>query len=195
MLNQEILDTLRRLFEAAQCSSDPEPAAMCVSTVGADGRVSARMVLLKHLDERGLCFFTHYESEKGAQIAEHPQVALTLHWKHLKTPAQVRVEGRAEKMGAEESDAYFASRARLSQIGAWASRQSQTLPDRATLTERVARREREFEGREVPRPPYWGGYRVIPSMVEFWYAHEHRLNERIRWDWIDGEWRKRLLYP
>ena len=98
-------------------------------------------------------------------------------------------------MSAEESDAYFASRARLSQIGAWASRQSQTLPDRATLAERVARREREFEGREVPRPPYWGGYRVLPDMVEFWYAHEHRLNERIRWDSVNGEWQKRLLYP
>jgi pyridoxamine 5'-phosphate oxidase len=195
MLNQEILGTLRRLFEAAQRSSDLEPAAMCVSTAGADGRVSARMVLLKQIDERGLCFFTHYESEKGAQISEHPQVALTLHWKHLQTPAQVRVEGRAERMSAEESDTYFASRARLSQIGAWASRQSQTLPDRATLAERVARREREFEGREVPRPPYWGGYRVLPDMVEFWYAHEHRLNERIRWDLIDGEWQKRLLYP
>ncbi|HJU27296.1 MAG TPA: pyridoxamine 5'-phosphate oxidase [Rhodanobacteraceae bacterium] len=195
MLNQEILGTLRRLFEAAQRSSDPEPSAMCVSTVGADQRVSARMVLLKHVDERGLCFFTHFESEKGVQIAEHPQVALTLHWKHLQTPAQVRVEGRAVKMDATESDEYFATRARLSQIGAWASRQSQTLPDRATLAERVARREREFEGREVPRPPNWGGYRVVPDMVEFWYAHEHRLNERVRWELIGGEWRKRLLYP
>lgn len=195
MLNQEILDQLQRLLEAARRSGDPEPAAMNVATVGADGRVSSRMVLLKSFDERGLAFFTHYDSDKGKQIEAHPQVALCLHWKHLQPPAQVRIEGRAEKMSAQESDHYFASRARLSQIGAWASQQSRTLPDRATLEERVARRMREFEGREVPRPPQWGGYRVLPDIVEFWYGHEHRLNERVRWELRDGEWSKRWLYP
>ena len=169
--------------------------AMTLATADARGRPSARMVLLKRIDERGLCFFTHYDSDKGAQIDAHPQAALTLHWKHLQPPAQVRVEGRVEKMGAEESDAYFAQRPRLSQIGAWASRQSQTLPDRATLSERVQRREREFEGRAVPRPPRWGGYRVVPDMVEFWYGHAARLNERVRWELRDGEWSWRLLYP
>lgn len=195
MLNQEILGQLRRLLDAARQSSDPEPTAMNVATVGTDGRVSSRMVLLKSIDERGLCFFTHYDSEKGLQIDAHPQIALCIHWKNLTTPTQVRIEGRAEMVTAQESDEYFASRERLNQIGAWASRQSQTLPDRATLSERMAHREREFEGREVPRPPRWGGYRVAPEMVEFWYAHEHRLNERVRWELRDNEWSWRLLYP
>ncbi|MDQ2972792.1 MAG: pyridoxamine 5'-phosphate oxidase [Rhodanobacteraceae bacterium] len=195
MLNQAILRRFQSLLDAAKRSSDPEPTAMSVATLGDDGRVSSRMVLLKSIDERGLYFFTHYDSDKGRQIEVHSQVALTLLWKQVQPPAQVRIEGRAEKISAQESDEYFASRARLSQIGAWASRQSQTLPDRATLEERVARRMREFEGREVPRPPQWGGYRVVPDMVEFWYGHEHRLNERVCWELLDGEWTKRLLYP
>ncbi|MGH8215965.1 MAG: pyridoxamine 5'-phosphate oxidase [Rhodanobacteraceae bacterium] len=195
MLPPEVLDTLRRLFDEARSSNDPEPAAMCVSTAGPDGRVSARMVLLKQIDERGLCFFSNYESDKGEQIDTHPQLALTLYWRYLDPPAQVRVEGRAERISAAESDAYFTTRPRLRQLGAWASRQSRTLPDRATLASEVARYEREFEGRAVPRPPYWGGYRVAPGLVEFWYAHSDRLNERVRWEHLEGEWRKRLLYP
>jgi len=195
MLNREILDTLRGLLERARRDGDPEPGAMNVATVGKDGRISARMVLLKQVDERGLTFFTDYRSEKAEAIAAHPQIALTLHWKHLKPAAQVRVEGMAEKLGAEESDAYFSTRARLAQLGAWASEQSRTLPSRELLERRVGEREREFEGGEVPRPPHWGGYRVIPDVVEFWYAHQHRLNERVRWDLIAGEWKKRLLYP
>lgn len=195
MLPQEVLDTLTRLFDQARSSPDPEPAAMCVSTVAPDGRASARMVLLKQIDARGLCFFSNYDSDKGRQIDAHPQLALTLHWRHLDPPAQVRVEGRAERMSAAESDAYFATRSRLRQLGAWASQQSRTLPDRSTLAHEVARREREFEGHEVPRPPNWGGYRVVPDLVEFWYAHKDRLNERVRWECREGEWRKRLLYP
>ncbi|HEX7128953.1 MAG TPA: pyridoxamine 5'-phosphate oxidase [Rhodanobacteraceae bacterium] len=195
MLNLEILATLRNLIDEARRNGDPEPGAVNVATVGADGRVSARMVLLKHVDERGFTFFTDYRSEKAHAIEAHPQIALTLHWKHLQPAAQVRVEGRAEKLSAEESDVYFATRARLSQLGAWASEQSSTLPDRKLLEQRVEQREREFADREIPRPPHWGGYRVIPDMVEFWYAHVHRLNERERWELIDGAWRKRLLYP
>jgi pyridoxamine 5'-phosphate oxidase len=195
MLNLEILATLRSLIDEARRNGDPEPGAVNVATVGADGKVSARMVLLKHVDERGFTFFTDYRSEKALAIEAHPQVALTLHWKHLQPAAQVRVEGRAEKLGAEESDVYFTTRARLSQLGAWASEQSGTLPDRKLLEQRVEQREREFADREIPRPPHWGGYRVIPDMVEFWYAHVHRLNERERWELIDGAWRKRLLYP
>ncbi|MGH8213712.1 MAG: pyridoxamine 5'-phosphate oxidase [Rhodanobacteraceae bacterium] len=195
MLNQEILATLRGLLEQARRNGDPEPGAMNVATVGADGQVSARMVLLKHVDERGLTFFTDYRSEKAEAIAAHPQVALTLHWKHMKPAAQVRVEGAAEKLPPGESDAYFATRGRLAQLGAWASEQSRTLPGRELLESRVGEREREFEGCAVPRPPHWGGYRVVPEMIEFWYAHEHRLNERVRWGFVDGTWRKRLLYP
>lgn len=195
MLNPAILETLRRLHAAALASGDPDPNAMTVATADRDARVHARMVLLKTFDERGLTFFTRYDSDKGTQLAANPRVALCMHWRRLDPPAQVRIEGRAEKLPAAESDAYFATRERLRQLGAWASLQSRTLPDRATLEARVAQCAREFEGRDVPRPPEWGGYRVVPDMVEFWYAHQHRLNERTRWEITDGEWRSRLLYP
>lgn len=195
MLNPTILEILQRLYAAALASDDPEPNAMNVATADADGRVHSRMVLLKTLDERGLSFFTDYEGDKGHQLAANPRVALCLHWKHVEPSAQVRLEGHAEKLPAEESDAYFATRPRLSQVGAWASLQSQTLPDRATLEQRVAEVERKFTEGPVPRPSKWGGYLVVPDMVEFWYAHEHRLNERHRWELVDGAWRERLLYP
>lgn len=195
MLNPEILSTLRDLIEQSRRNGDPEPGAVNVATVGADGRVSARMVLLKHVEARGLTFFTDYRSEKAQDIAAHPQIALTLHWKHLQPAVQVRVEGRAEKLDPVESDEYFATRARLSQIGAWASEQSSILPEREVLAHKVAQREREFENREIPRPSHWGGYRVMPDMVEFWYAHQNRLNERVRWELRDGAWTRKLLYP
>lgn len=194
-LDATILETLQRLHAAARASGDHEPDAMNVATADPDGRVHSRMVLLKTLDERGLTFFTDYESDKGRQIAANPRIALCLHWKQLDPAAQVRIEGRAEKLSAAESDAYFATRERLSQLGAWASLQSQTLPDRATLEQRVADVERQFAERPVPRPTKWGGYLVVPEMVEFWYAHEHRLNERHRWEFVEGAWRKRMLYP
>jgi pyridoxamine 5'-phosphate oxidase len=195
MLNPTILETLQRLYAAALASDDPEPNAMNVSTADPDGRVHSRMVLLKTLDERGLTFFTDYEGDKGRQLAANPRIALCLHWKQVEPVAQVRIEGRAEKLPAEDSDAYFATRARFSQLGAWASLQSQTLPDRATLDQRVADVERRFSEHPVPRPAKWGGYLVVPDMVEFWYAHEHRLNERHRWERVEGTWRERLLYP
>lgn len=195
MLNLEILAVLRNLIDEARRNGDPEPGAVNVATVGGDGKVSSRMVLLKHVDERGFTFFTDYRSEKAQAIEAHSQIALTLYWKHLQPAAQVRIEGRAEKLDAQESDVYFATRARLSQLGAWASEQSSALPDRKLLEHRVEQREHEFAGREIPRPSHWGGYRVVPDMIEFWYAHVHRLNERERWDLVDGEWRKRLLYP
>lgn len=194
-LHATILETLQRLHAAALASGDAEPNAMNVATASRDGRVHSRMVLLKAVDERGLTFFTDYEGDKGRQLAANPRVALCLHWKRLDPSAQVRIEGRAEKLPPAESDAYFATRARASQLGAWASLQSQTLPDRATLEQRVADVERRFGDGPVPRPGKWGGYLVVPDMVEFWYAHEHRLNERQRWDLVAGEWRQRLLYP
>src|SRR5690348_6665158 len=195
MFDPAILETLQSLYAAALASDDPEPNAMNVATADPDGRVHSRMVLLKTLDERGLTFFTDYEGDKGHQLAANPRVALCLHWKHAEPAAQVRIEGLAEKLPPEESDAYFATRPRLSQLGAWASLQSQTLPDRATLERRVDEFERRFAGRDVPRPAEWGGYRVLPHMVEFWFAGEHRWNERERWEILDGGWRKRQLYP
>ena len=195
MLNPTILETLKRLYAAALASDDPEPTAMNIATADPDGRVHSRMVLLKTLDERGLTFFTDYEGDKGRQLADNPRVALCLHWKHVEPAAQVRIEGHAEKLPPEESDAYFATRPRLSQLGAWASLQSRTLPDRATLERRLAEVDRQFTERSVTRPAKWGGYLVVPDMVEFWYAHEHRLNERHRWDLVGGAWRERLLYP
>lgn len=195
MLNQTILENLRRLHAATCASGDPEPNAMTVATADPDGRVHARMVLLKTFDARGLTFFTHYASDKGMQLAANPRVALCLHWKCLEPPTQIRIEGVARKLPAEESDAYFATRERLSQLGAWASLQSQTLPERVALDARIEDVERKFAGRPVSRPPEWGGYRVEPDMLEFWYAGAHRWNERERWELLDGEWRKRLLYP
>lgn len=195
MLNPEILHAFRQLLDEAKASGDPEPAAMNLATVDAAGRVASRIVLLKGADERGFRFHTNYDSDKGAQLAAHPQVALCFHWKPLRHGVQVRVEGAARKLPAEESDAYFASRPRGSQIGAWASLQSQTLPDRHSFDERVARCEHEFEGREVPRPPHWGGFLVEPDMVEFWYGAEFRLHERVRWSRHGQTWTNRLLYP
>ena len=195
MLNPEILDTLLRLLDEAKASDEREPTAMNLATVDSSGRVASRIVLLKGVDERGLRFYTNYQSDKGSQIEAHPQVALCIHWKQLREGVQVRVEGVARKLQAEESDAYFASRERQSQIGAWASLQSQTLPDRDTFEQRVARYEHEFEGREVTRPPHWGGYVVEPDTLEFWYGAEFRLHERVRWSRHGQTWTNRLLYP
>ena len=194
-LNAAILETLQRLHAAALASGDPEPNAMNIATADPDGRVHSRMVLLKTLDERGPTFFTHYASDKGAQLDANPRIALCLYWKRLDPAAQVRIEGRAEKLPAAESDAYFATRERPSQLGAWASLQSQTLPGRAALDARIDEFDRKFSGRDVPRPAEWGGYRVVPDLVEFWYAGEHRWNERHRWELVGGAWRERLLYP
>jgi pyridoxamine 5'-phosphate oxidase len=195
MLKPEILDTFLRLLDEAKTSGDSEPTAMNVATVDGSGRVSSRIVLLKGADERGFRFYTNYQSDKGGQVEAHSQVALCFHWKQLRDGVQVRVEGIARKLQDEESDAYFASRPRQSQIGAWASLQSQTLPDREAFEQRVARYEQQFDGREVTRPPHWGGYVVEADMLEFWYGAEFRLHERVRWDRHGQTWTCRLLYP
>jgi pyridoxamine 5'-phosphate oxidase len=195
-LYQEALATFSGLLEEARASGDREPTAMTLATADADGRVSARIVLLKSVDALGFRFFTNYESPKGEHIAAHPQVALCFHWKQLREGVQVRVEGEAAKVSAAESDAYFASRPRGSQIGAWASPQSQSLPDRGAFEERIAEFERRFGGGVVPRPPHWGGYIVRPDRIEFWYGANFRLHERVRYvREADGNWRKGMLYP
>lgn len=194
-LHVEAVAAVRELFVAARASGDPEPAAMALATSDARGRLSVRIVLLKELDERGFTFYTNYDSAKAAQLGEQRHAALCLHWKNLRDGVQVRAEGVVEKTSADESDAYFATRVRASQIGAWASLQSQTLPDRAALDARIAHFEREFEGRPVPRPPHWGGFRLVPDMIELWYGQRARLHDRIRYERVDGSWNKRLLYP
>ncbi len=195
MLSPEILHTFVQLLDEAKASDDGEPTAMNLSTVDASGRVASRIVLLKGVDERGFRFYTNYQSDKGNQLDAHPQVSLCFHWKPLRHGIQVRVEGIARKLQAEESDVYFASRPRGSQIGAWASQQSQTLPDRETFEQRVAKYEKEFDGRDVTRPPHWGGFLIEPDMVEFWYGAEFRLHERVRWNRHGQTWTSRLLYP
>ncbi|MGF6493050.1 pyridoxamine 5'-phosphate oxidase [Luteibacter sp. 621] len=195
MLTPEILTTFRGLLDEAKASGDREPTAMNLATVDGTGRVHSRIVLLKAIDAHGLQFFTNYESDKAAQIAAHDQVALCLHWKQIREGIQVRFEGRATKTSAEISDAYFASRPRGSQIGAWASKQSQELPDRQTFEDRVAHFEKEFAGRDVPRPEHWGGYVVAPDRIEFWYGATFRLHERIVHSDHGTSWTTRLLYP
>ena len=195
MLNPEILGTFQKLLGEARTSGDREPTAMNLATIDSSGRVTSRIVLLKGVDERGFRFYTNYQSDKGSQMEGHPQVALCFHWKQLREGVQVRVEGVARKLQEEESDAYFASRARGSQIGAWASLQSQTLPDRETFEQRLVRYEHEFDGRVVPRPPHWGGYLVEPDTLEFWYGAEYRWHERVRWNRHGQTWTSRLLYP
>jgi pyridoxamine 5'-phosphate oxidase len=194
-LHAEALARFRDLLEEATASGDPEPTAMTLATADAHGRPSARTVLLKGCDERGFVFYTHIESVKGQDLRDNPRAALLFHWKHLSPPVQVRIEGRAEIVDDAEADAYFSSRPRMSQIGAWASKQSETLDSREAFEAHVARIEREYEGCEVPRPPGWSGYRVIPDGIEFWYAADFRLHERWRYDLRGGVWSKRMLYP
>jgi pyridoxamine 5'-phosphate oxidase len=194
-LYREVIAQVRELLKEATDAGEPEPAAMTLATADADGRLSARVVLLKGIDERGFVFYTNYESAKAEQLAAHPQAALCIFWKHLRHIVQVRIEGSVELASAEESDAYFASRQRASRIGAWASLQSQTLSDRAELDARVEQFEQRFAGGDVPRPPHWGGYRLVPDMIELWFGQRARLHDRIRYDRIDGVWSKRMLYP
>jgi pyridoxamine 5'-phosphate oxidase len=193
-LYQEALRTFAGLLDEARASGDEEPEAMTLATA-VDGRPSARIVLLKGVDARGFRFFTNYESAKGRQLAANAQAALCFHWKRLRNGVQVRVEGGVARLSAAESDAYFATRFRGSQIGAWASSQSQPLRDRAEFEARIAEIEQRFAGVDVPRPPHWGGFVVAPVQIEFWYGAKFRLHERIQYLQADGEWTKRVLYP
>lgn len=194
-LHAEALLCLRELLDEARAAGDPEPTAMTVASLGDDGRVSARTVLLKALDERGLVFYTNHQSRKGRELLEHPQAALLFHWKTLRDGVQARIEGRVEVVPDEEADAYFASRPRPSQIGAWASLQSETLSSRAEFEQRLQRFEAQFAGGPVPRPPHWSGFRVVPDRFEFWYGAAHRWHERFLYELEDGAWTRRMLYP
>jgi pyridoxamine 5'-phosphate oxidase len=192
---QEALATFTDLLSKAKAAGDSEPTAMTLATVAADGQPSARTVLLKAYDQRGFVFYTNYESSKGQHINAHPKAALLFLWKTLGHQVQVRVEGNVEQVSDAEADAYFASRPRGSQIGAWASLQSQTLDARETFENRIVEFETKYEGVDVPRPAHWSGFRVLPKMIEFWYGAEFRLHERQCYELADGEWHKRMLYP
>jgi pyridoxamine 5'-phosphate oxidase len=171
----------------------PEPTAFALGTVDDRGSPSVRIVLLKAVDDRGFVFYTNYESRKGRELLASHRAAMCFHWQPL--VVQVRVEGTAEPVTAGEADEYFASRARGSQIGAWASTQSRPLARREDLEERVARYEREYENRAVPRPPHWSGFRIKPERIEFWKGMPNRLHERdVYLQHADG-WRTERLYP
>jgi pyridoxamine 5'-phosphate oxidase len=194
-LYAEALATFAELIEQAKAAGDPDATAMTLATADAEGRPAARTVLLKAFDERGFVFYTNYQSRKGRQLTENPHAALLFLWKTLRDQVQVKIEGTVEPVDLAEADAYFASRPRPSQIGAWASLQSQTLDSRATFEARIDAFEKKFEGVEVPRPPHWSGFRVVPEMIEFWYGARFRLHERQQYARVDGAWARRMLYP
>jgi pyridoxamine 5'-phosphate oxidase len=170
-----------------------DPSAMSLATVEKHDQPSVRIVLLKAFDARGFVFYTSFEGRKGRELLANPKAALCFHWAPLEI--QVRVEGTASKVADDEADAYFATRARASQIGAWASRQSETLETPSALNERVARYERQFTGKDVPRPDYWSGFRVRPERIEFWKGKPNRLHERHLYTRDGDGWRIETLYP
>jgi pyridoxamine 5'-phosphate oxidase len=184
----------RWLAEAVKAEV-PEPTAMTLATIGDGGRPAARIVLLKGVAAEGFLFFTNYDSRKGRELALQPSAALLFHWVELER--QVRVEGTVSKASAADSDAYFASRPRLSRIGAWASPQSDPIPDRSWLERQFEAAQERFAANldSIPRPPHWGGYRLLPTTVEFWQGRESRLHDRIRYRREDAHWRIERLAP
>lgn len=194
--NNVLQDPFRRfaeIYAQVQKVVIPEPAAMVLATVSAEGRPSARVVLLKGFDDRGFVFFTNLESRKGRELQANSFAALCFHWPPLEQ--QVRIEGRVASVTDAEADAYFASRPRGAQIGAWASRQSQALTTREELEARVRSFEAKFAGSEVPRPPFWSGFRVIPERMEFWQSRASRLHDRTVYTRQNDTWVIEKLYP
>lgn len=181
-------------FEEALEADLDEPNAMTLSTATPDGQPSARIVLLKGVDERGFAFYTNYRSQKGRELGQNPQAALTFLWKPIER--QVRIEGTAHRMPDEESDAYFRSRPRGSQLGAWTSPQSQIVDGREELEHRMEAVKTEYEGEDdVPRPPHWGGFRLKPQRIEFWQGRPNRLHDRIRYRYLGSDWTRERLAP
>ena len=180
-------------FAEAQASEPNDPEAMALATADASGIPSVRMVLLKGHGPDGFIFYTNDHSRKGCQLAENPNAALLFHWKSLRR--QIRIDGAVERVDGAAADAYFASRGRDSRLGAWASDQSQPLASRQTFMARFDAMKSRFDGQDVPRPPHWGGYRVVPRSIEFWSDGSHRLHERRVFTRSEGGWPETLLYP
>ncbi len=193
-VDRDPIKQFKRWFEEAIKAQLPDPNAMNLATVTADGRPAARTVLLKGFDERGLVFFTNYESRKSKELTRTPWAALTFYWAELNR--QVRIEGSVEKISVRESEEYFQTRPRGSQIGAWASPQSEEVASRAELDRRVQEVEQRFHNQPIPCPPFWGGFRVKPVSIEFWQGRENRLHDRILYALqSDGSWRVCRLAP
>ena len=187
------VEQFRRWFDEALAANLHEPNAMTVATATPGGRPSARVVLLKGFDERGFVFYTNYEGRKGRELEENPRAALLFYWGELER--QVRIEGPVSRVSEEDSDAYYASRPRGSRLGALASEQSRVVGSREVLEGRIRGLEAEYEGSDVSRPAFWGGYRVEPEVVEFWQGRENRLHDRIVYRRDDGDWPIERLQP
>lgn len=193
LLSQEIIDRFNAAMHAARVAGEPEPTAMVLATSDGHGLLTTRTVLLKALDRDGFVFFTNTGSRKGQQLQANPRAAATFLWKFIET--QVHLVGTAFPVTAEEADAYFSTRDRGSQVGAWASLQSQPLDSRETLERRVREVEEKYAGQEVPRPVYWSGFRIQPESVEFWKGQKFRLHDRFRYRVEGSNWVVERLYP
>jgi pyridoxamine 5'-phosphate oxidase len=192
-LQADPFQQFRAWWDVAQTANLPEPTAMTLATVTADGAPDARIVLLRGFDERGFMFFTNYDSQKGRELAANPRAALVFFWPTLNR--QVRLTGGVTKTTRAESEAYFRTRVRGKRIGAWASRQSEVLAHREEFEQRVAEFDAKFPGEDVPLPPNWGGYRVAPATFEFWQGHPERLHDRFRYRHAEDRWLIERLSP
>jgi pyridoxamine 5'-phosphate oxidase len=196
LIQPDPIERFREVYSLAEKidrSVLPEPTAMALGTVGEDGSPSVRIVLLKAYDERGFVFYTNYDGRKGRELLARPRAALCFFWPTI--DIQVRIEGSVVEVADDEADAYFATRHRMSQIGAWASRQSEPLENPDALDKRVRKYETEFEGKAVPRPPHWSGFRVHPERIEFWKGKPNRLHERHLYTRAGNRWKIETLYP
>ncbi len=193
MKSTDPFSIFRDWYQDAMAAGTPDPTIMTLATVNMDGSPTARIVLLKSNDENGFVFYTNYKSRKSQDLENNSRAALVFHWRE--PGYQIRIEGITEKVSTETSDRYFSSRPRGSQLGAWASQQSQEIPSKATLDESLKRWETEFRDQPVPRPPHWGGCRVIPDRIEFWSEREDRLHERMLFEKAGPDWILKRLAP